>query len=159
MIALADASLPQSPLRTFIRSECANSIPGDGCLLCRPGCRVLHGRRCKYFEAAVLPLLTTYPSARCLRTYPNAAAAYRKINPMTADGPDTEALRACSCGAPLPPHRRFCEKCLKTRSRESYYRRKANNVPDTPPNAPGLRRSHAEGSEAGFARSFIAQSS
>ena len=119
MIALADASLPQSPLRTFIRSECANSIPGDGCLLCRPGCRVLHGRRCGHFEAALLPLVTTYPSARCLRTYPHVAAAYRKINPPAADGPDPETLRTCACGSPLPPRRRFCEACARTRKREA----------------------------------------
>jgi hypothetical protein len=59
-------ALRRTPLRAFVLGECANSQPDDGCLFRADGCLVVQGRRCRYFEAAVLPLLTRCASARCL---------------------------------------------------------------------------------------------
>ena len=121
--------LGRNPLRAFIQGECCNTQPGDECLFSIRGsyvCLVLaRSRRCRYFEESVLPLLTRCSNARCLKLYPDAADAYRRLFAgfRTGEIEDETEIRPCpSCGSPLPPRKRFCDGCARKRRREAYKR-------------------------------------
>jgi len=114
------ARLGPTPLRAFVQGECANEQPGDGCLFRTAGCLVVRGRRCRYFESSVLPLLTRCASARCLKLYPDAAQAYLKLHPELNGTLDPAPTRSCpSCGGPLRKRRRFCDACARVRARNT----------------------------------------
>ena len=117
-------ALRRTPLRAFVLGECANSQPDDGCLFRADGCLVVQGRRCRYLEAAVLPLLTRCASARCLKLYPDAADAYRRLHRELNGVLNPEATRFCTCGKPVGKRRRLCDACATTRRREAYRRLK-----------------------------------
>jgi hypothetical protein len=123
----AGKPLGPTPLRAFIRGECANAQPDDGCLLRADGCLVVRGQRCRYFEAAILPLLTRCSSARCLKLYPDAADAYLRLHRELSGVLNPDPTRFCACGEPLGKRRRLCDACAKTRRREAYRRAKAGN--------------------------------
>jgi len=111
------ASLGRTPLRTFVVGECANAQAGDRCLfLEKSGCLVVRGRRCRYFERAVLPLLTRCASPRCLKLYPDAVGGYLKLHPELNGTLVPEPTRACPlCGEPLKKRQRYCDACAKAR--------------------------------------------
>ena len=48
----AENPLGPTPLRAFVRGECANTESDDGCLFRADGCLVVRGRRCRYFGAS-----------------------------------------------------------------------------------------------------------
>jgi len=108
--------LRRTPLRAFILGQCCNSQPGDKCLLCLPGCRVLHGRRCDWFERAVLPLAITMRPER----FPGVSGAYVALCPGVQSRIRDFQPRPCpGCGQPLPRRKRVCDACRKKRRRES----------------------------------------
>jgi hypothetical protein len=119
--------LGPTPLRAFIRGECANAQPDDGCLSRAAGCLVVRGRRCRFFEASVLPSLTRCSSARRLKVYPDAADAYLRLHRELDGVLHPEPTRLCACGEPLGKRRRLCDACATTRRREAYRRAKAGN--------------------------------
>ena len=95
-----------------IPTECLTSdrptvaAPLDRCKLAEPG------KRCAYFERAVIPLANYFPEkyARAVETY----TAGRAKNALAI-----KAARLCGCGNPLPKRRRFCERCRSRKRRES----------------------------------------
>jgi len=116
----AGEPLGPTPLRAFVRGECANTQPDDGCLFRADGCLVVRGRRCRYFEASVLPLLTRCASARCLKLYPDAVGGYLKLHPELNGTLVSEPTRSCpSCGAPLRKRRRYCDACSRVRDKDN----------------------------------------
>jgi hypothetical protein len=113
---VAGEPLGRTPLRTFVVGECANAQAGDRCLsLEKSGCLVVRGRRCRYFEESVLPLLTRCASARCLKLYPEALSAYQKLHRELDGMLVPEATRFCPCGKPLKKRQRYCDACAKAR--------------------------------------------
>lgn len=120
----AGEPLGRTPLRTFVGGECANAQAGDRCLfLEKSGCLVVRGRRCRYFEASVLPLLTRCASVRCLKLYPDAVGGYLKLHPELNGTLVPEPTRACPlCGEPLKKRQRYCDACAKVKRREAYKR-------------------------------------
>ena len=115
----AGESLGRTPLRTFVIGECANAQAGDRCLFReKSGCLVVRGRRCCYFEASVLPLLTRCASARCLKLYPDTVGGYLKLHPELNGTLVPEPTRACPlCGGAIRKRRRYCEACAKARQK------------------------------------------
>jgi len=108
-------------LSRFLRGECANyDNHYQVCMLThtkppktdRPCC-VMEGKRCGYFEQAVLgPPDYSYR----LPSYD-----YAKLFAQYADQTETEAKkvrqRRCDCGAPLTRRQRYCESCRKIRAK------------------------------------------
>lgn len=110
-------------LKTFLigSSNPAELMPGcasydNGECLFSDSCDVLSGRRCKYFEAAVLPTAADIGQAD------NIAEQYKKqvggiesgFDPIEGGG-----NRRCDCGQPLVKGKQLCPKCRKKRRRES----------------------------------------
>ena len=109
--------------QTLVRSECANYRSGDGfCWQQDEPCLVCDGKRCSYFEKAVLPLADqktsfdlTLQSKRA-----EARARYIKSHNITTHTPDEDAI-CPKCGKPLPSSRARgrCDSCRRKQNRET----------------------------------------
>ena len=108
-------------------NECANFVtsmhpPFRGCVLSEKGECILStpGKRCRYFEKCVLPLVEPkwnrpqYAEVR--NQYMRDIRKAGKIVPKDMTEGD---IRRCECGTPLAVRKRFCPKCLKQRGREN----------------------------------------
>lgn len=98
---------PPSAVTAEARRECANMT--DGKHLDTKPCLLLSGKRCDYFEKAVLPAA----EERVLEAYKKWLAG-GEIDMRVA------STRRCKCGARLRPKRRMCDKCSKAARRKSY---------------------------------------
>ena len=86
-------------------------LSGD-CLLGKK-CKVEQGKRCSYFERAVLP--TGDDSIR--QKYEDLTGVYVK----------GKAANLCGdCGARIPPGRRYCDNCRRKRRQATYRRNRGN---------------------------------
>lgn len=102
-------------LTTFITNQCANWV--GYCLLNDGDCKVMNGKRCKYFEKSVLgPPEYKYRTAGY--NYERLFPRYAKIN-KNLTGTEVK-VRRCGCGAILKRRERYCEKCRIKRRKESY---------------------------------------
>lgn len=114
-------SKARKTLRTFIKKECANYYE-NGCVYDHP-CLVFEGKRCRYFEKAVLG-----PSDYKFRLpgydYPKIFKQYAAIH-NHLHGIEVE-LRECECGEVLKLRQRFCDSCSKRRRRDSYRKVREN---------------------------------
>lgn len=103
-----------SGLRAFVKDQCVNLVSG-GCLF-EGECLVLTGKRCQYFERAVLG-----PADYKYRVpgydYEKIFEQYGRINFSFLN--KTVKIRRCECGATLNPRQRCCEKCARRKRRES----------------------------------------
>jgi len=95
-----------SSLRALVRSECCNHL--DGQHLGELPCAVLAGRRCGWFERALLPVASQQVQEAYSQMVSNGGQVHRRI-----------ASRHCQCGAALEPRQRYCETCRKERRRRS----------------------------------------
>jgi hypothetical protein len=104
----------------FIKGDQQNNIPGccnydhyyGGCLF-DSECKIEAGKRCGYFEKAVLPI------AQELGISEQINAAYADKVGLTEFNPKSEVkTRRCECGAILKPRHRYCEKCSKKHRRQ-----------------------------------------
>ena len=112
-----------SPMQ-LVEAECANFVRSgrpafNGCILPPEGvaegaCLVRDGKRCRYFEAALLPLGEKDDIAEAAR-YRAAADTYRTAHGLAGAG----ERRHCECGAPIQKRRRMCEACRALRRRET----------------------------------------
>ncbi len=103
-------------LKRFIKDECSNfDRHYQICLLDDERCGVLFGRRCGYFEKAVLG------SADYKYRLPDFD--YGKLFAQYAEQTRTVALaieqRRCACGNPLGLRQRFCVACSQKRRKDS----------------------------------------
>ena len=82
------------------------AAPLERCKLSEPG------KRCMYFERAVIPLANYFPEkyAKAVETY----TAGRAKNALAI-----KAARLCKCGNPLPKRKRYCPTCARRKRRES----------------------------------------
>ena len=86
---------------------CANYDHHYGGCLVEATCKVEQGRRCGYFERAVLPT-------------GNAEVCQKYEQHCGVKGPLARAqLRRCECGQILDDRQRFCEKCRKRRRQKT----------------------------------------
>lgn len=108
----------QSGLGVFVRRECANCEgETDQCLMAGEKCLVLSGKRCLYFEEAVLGS-PDYRYRLPNYDYQKIFDEYGKINYDFSARP--VSVRRCECGRVLPSHQRLCEKCKIRHRRQSY---------------------------------------
>ena len=110
-------------LATFVRNECANwdrtgCVDGSRCL-------VLAGRRCDYFERAVLPP-EGYPYPN--RTFVQDPKAEKRVRDryfaVVGRWRYHRKVRFCKCGNPLAKRRSLCSECKAKRQRERWRRQK-----------------------------------
>lgn len=103
-------------LKSFLRGNVAKEFPGcanldeyyGGCLY-RETCLLDQGKRCQYFEQAVMP---TARDAGCLE---QVTEQYNRKTGSTI----RRKVRPCpDCGGELKPRRRYCEACAKKRRRQ-----------------------------------------
>ncbi|HUU93189.1 MAG TPA: cysteine-rich VLP protein [Phycisphaerae bacterium] len=113
----------KSPLRGFVRAECANFDRSDyACLMRKAGpCAVLQGARCEYFEGAVLP------AALQKAEYKGVPDAYADLicGPI---GKLVSNRRCAECGTRVKGRRKYCKECASKRTRSNrriWKRRKA----------------------------------
>ena len=104
-------------LRQFIKgtTDPKDQAPGcdnydhhyGGCLL-GDNCKVEQGKRCGYFEKAVLP------TANNLKEGSKTIDEYQKLVGLSAPiGSRITKANFCDCGATIPAGRRLCEKCKR----------------------------------------------
>mgnify|MGYP005646781095 CR=1 FL=1 len=113
-------------LPLYVRDECANwSSNLKGCLGGSP-CLVLLGKRCGYFERAVLPPEGyPYPN-RTFAQNPKAEKQVRQEYGLVGGRRYDPKARFCKCGNPLAKYRQMCEQCRRKRrqkSKREYQRR------------------------------------
>jgi len=113
-------------LKKFIRgsSDPKDNMPGCasyGCCLFASPCLVEQGKRCGYFERAILPTVNGLRGGdKILNEYQDHCRVSGILKIKMA------AVRFCRCGQPLLPRQRYCEKC-KQRKRQQTYRNYRNN--------------------------------
>jgi len=90
-----------------------------------PGLCLLPDNRCKYFEAAVLPLAQTKPE------YAVAATDYEFQHRKGTWAKQKDARR-CDCGNPLSKRRRFCDFCTVKRRQAAWRKSKGNGGVQVP---------------------------
>jgi|GEM_PF-1487410 len=93
-------------------TECNKQV----CVACErqdTRCRVEQGQRCAYFEKAVLPTAWQIDAGESiLDQYQGQTKAVIQVRCKEA--------RRCTCGEPLKPRKRFCDKCRQKRRKEAY---------------------------------------
>lgn len=94
-------------LVTFLKEHCANF---------NRHCKVLKGKRCGYFEKAVLGP-PDYKFRLPVYDYQKLFAQYAEL---TSSEKQDVKVRRCECGEPLRPRHRYCESCKKARRKETY---------------------------------------
>jgi len=122
-----------TPLRRFVREECANYISGECFAQPCDECLVIEGKRCPYFEGSVFPIATR--KIRLLRKNAkhddrDIVKAYLRdhseLRGTLVPEPDDDGVRSCpDCGSPLGPCMRYCQACRAKRRRQSDRRQKA----------------------------------
>jgi len=124
----------------FARDECANLLPGGACLgvridslidngqpkTCSPRdrCLVAEGKRCDYFERAILPLADKPSPVDDPNLQAKRAAARQEYQSRHLLR-DRNQKRCRDCGNPRPHRRRYCDLCAARRRRETYRRSRA----------------------------------
>jgi len=93
-----------------------------GCLLAKR-CLVQDGKRCRYFEEAVLP--TAADTGRKELVY----ALYEKQVGIGGElTQDIKPVRECpDCGGELKPRQRYCDDCGMKRRRQAYRKARRRN--------------------------------
>jgi hypothetical protein len=107
---LRGSSLPKD-----LMPGCANyDHDRKECLLKGKACSVEGGKRCQYFEKAVLPVAAQQGYAAEMNDY---YARQTGATPKTVNN----SSRACpDCGSVLPPRMRLCDVCREKRRKASY---------------------------------------
>ena len=107
---------PQAPrLRALVARECCN-WNRDGCLFLEgPHCCPPEGKRCAWFEDAVLPGIQNPP--------PFVEQSYVRWHTISRTETETRTCR--QCGEPITGRHLYCPKCRTARRREQHRREKA----------------------------------
>lgn len=105
---------------------CANYDHHYGGCLFGDACLVEQGKRCGYFEKAVLP------TAKDAGLREHVYSLYQKHTGIEACGElDREPAPRCpDCGAELRPRQRYCDACATRRRRQSYRRARQKRTAD-----------------------------
>lgn len=112
-------------LKSFVRNECANYYDHYSiCVMSDNSCRVLKGKRCGYFERAVLgPPDYKYRSAGY--NYGRIFEQYSKLKKeLRGELHKVKEINRCAlCGESIPPNFKYCEKCGKRQKRDLHRER------------------------------------
>ena len=85
---------------------CANFDHHYGGCLFQDVCLIQEGKRCGYFEKAVLPA--------------GDSITRQKYEALTGAYIEGQVMNLCSdCGKSVPPRRRYCDKCKKKRRQKT----------------------------------------
>ena len=128
----------------FVRGECSgfgpltyrdDALARNYCCDCDGPCSLLvrPARRCRKFEAALLPVAPIPVAREYCHLFPTAAAVARRFASSHQAHGDRECpgWDAKGCGAPLPKRKRLCESCRDARRRAAYRRKNARRrMPD-----------------------------
>ena len=97
-------------------SGCANFDNHYGGCLFADKCKVIEGKRCKYFEKNVLPTTEDIGLKQCVYSqYAKHVGLEKELVIANVN------IRECpDCGAELRSRRRYCDVCSNRRRRESY---------------------------------------
>jgi predicted nucleic acid-binding Zn ribbon protein len=107
-------------LIAFIKgsSDPKDNMPGCanyGECLFADTCLVEQGKRCRYFERAVLPTISgLHGGDKILNEYQNRCRVSGVLKIKMAP------VRFCQCGQPILPGRRFCDKCKQQKRKATY---------------------------------------
>jgi hypothetical protein len=102
-------------LTIFLRNECANYHKHDEACLFGEPCKVMKGKRCDYFEKAVLgPPDHRYK----LPGYDYGKLFAQYTEQTKAEQPQVN-VRRCECGTPLRHRQRYCDDCTMKRRRKT----------------------------------------
>jgi hypothetical protein len=103
---------------------CCNYNLNSGGCLCGDKCKVEQGKRCEYFEKAVLPTAADIGLKELVyKLYGKQVGIDKEVLKI----PQKEDARLCpDCGAALKPRHRYCDKCTIKRRRESYRTKRRN---------------------------------
>ena len=105
-------------------------VTNDECLQCDDFqeysyCLVERGQRCGYFEKAALPTAADLGLSELVkRLYGKNAGIANDGSSQREPGRRCPGTDRHECGAPLPPRRKYCDKCRGERRRDSYRRRR-----------------------------------
>ncbi len=111
-----------SPNPKDVMPGCANYDHTYGKCVFGENCRVQQGKRCRYFENAVLPTAMELGLPNIYATYERLTGAPPLQRPQARLCPD--------CGRPLRPQQTYCEKCAQLHRRQAYRRRRDSNPKD-----------------------------
>ena len=100
---------------------CANYDGNYGGCLLDETCKVEQGKRCVYFEKAVLPTAKDIGLQSVYSQYEKSIGIEGALKISMGQA------RLCpECGAGLKLRQRFCDSCSKRRRRDSYRKTRAN---------------------------------
>lgn len=111
-------------LTAFIKGNHSSKPPIPGCAsydthyggcVYAVHCKVEQGKRCGYFERAVLPVAAQLGIGGLI-----GDAYADKVHLVGFRPKMTRDARLCGCGAPLKPRQRLCEKCAVEKRRKTY---------------------------------------
>jgi hypothetical protein len=106
----------ETKLTRFLAAECANYGKHYALCVSDEPCDVLAGKRCGYFEKAVLGPVD-YPYRLLGFDYGRLFGEYAAL---TRAKVGMVKQRRCECGEPLRMRERYCQKCRIQRRRQSY---------------------------------------
>ena len=116
-------------LKSFVKNECANydrlyGTKDDDCLIFKGGCSVLKGKRCGYFERAVLGP-PDYKYRIPGYNYGKVFEQYSKLKKeLRGELQKVKKINCCVlCGEVIPPNFKYCKKCGKRQKRELHRER------------------------------------
>lgn len=99
----------------FLKDNCCNYDRHYQSCLFADSCRVLDGKRCGYFEKAVLGP-TDYKYKIPGYDYAKLFAQYAE---QTGAQKQRVEVRRCECGEPLLRRQRYCPRCSKIKARKA----------------------------------------
>ena len=99
---------------------CANFDHHYGGCLYEKTCKVEQGKRCGYFEKAVLPVAAELGLQNVYEAYEDLTGAEMLKRPQARLCPD--------CGGPVRLRQRYCDNCAHKRRKASYRKRRAKQV-------------------------------
>lgn len=112
-ISKSNNAIQLSKLRVLIAENCCNYYK-EGCLfLLGKRCYPLEGKRCSWFEDAVLPGVKSN----------QLSIRDSYLDFLASNNGNPTFTRKCKiCGRSLSKHQRLCEECKKNNKKESYKR-------------------------------------
>lgn len=106
-------------LNSFVKGECANYDNSEKRCVFDYKCKILAGKRCAYFERAVLGP-PDYKYRRSGYNYKKIFKQYSQIRKELRGELHKVNVNSCAiCGEAIPPNFTYCERCGKIQKRNA----------------------------------------